>query len=85
MHECCPAFQGTSWYDMYQCSENISFYSQLFEIESALVLSSNIMLHTLVPVSNRHVLQRAFCLWQCKLVLSHVSLSLNAPCSCIAF
>lgn len=52
MHECCPAFQGTSWYDMYQCSENISFYGQLFVIESALVLSSNIMLHSLVPVSN---------------------------------
>lgn len=52
MHECCPAFQGTSWYNMYRCSGNISFYGQLFVIESALALSSNIMLHSLVPVSN---------------------------------
>lgn len=52
MRECRPAFQETSWYNVYQCSENISFYGQLFVIESALVLSSNIMLHSLVPVSN---------------------------------
>jgi len=57
MHGSCPAFQETCWYDMYHSSKNIySFYGQLFVIESALreskVLSSNIILHSLVPVFN---------------------------------